>query len=272
MPDDNTDQQNFDGEDVRHTLSLPETIGGEDADLIGEEGGEEGGEQKEGRSEEMEELRAELKELREERRRRDETINRLLSQQNAPAQQPQQTQDQVDQAQDLGVSFEDLPDPVENKQKFNEELNKRINKALSTAQQRSQQQGVEQQRRMAMQQMETEFNSQYPDLAKKPAVMRGAISEEANELRKQGIDVDNYLINNHGEFVQAVADRMRQELGDSTDDESGRSGSKQRSARRTNGVSGGSQPSTSRSRRGNEKKPPSFSEQVKQTQIDMGII
>lgn len=279
MPRENDDQ----GEELdppRHTLALPETIGDEDDDgydLLGDEqeGGEKEGGEKDGKGNEddppdLSSLEQRLDQMQEQLQSKDQMISQLIGQ-RTPA---QDTPPADTGGQDMSdISLEDLPDPVEKPKEFKTALAKKFGEVSSRSQQQSQQAAQQQQRQLAIQRMELDFQRDYEDLADRKALMRGAVSEEAQELRKQGVDSEQFIMNNQGQFLQRVADRMRKELGETgSDDGRGQSRSKQRSTKRTRGVSGGSAPSTSGNRGRKQEKAPSFTEQLKKTQHDMGLI
>lgn len=269
MPPKHSQQQNTgDGEGLEQPaelLAFPHTIGDPDddgSDLLGDDDGDDVGDGGPGGDDS--DLRDDIKQLREDLRSKDQMITRLMGQQQQGG-QPAQTSS----GQDLDINLDDLPDAVEKPQDFKKALSQK----LSSMAQQTNQQSQAQQRQMAIQQLETGFKAKYSDLASKRALMRAAVTEESQDLRSQGIDPEQHILNNQEEFLDRVADRMQQELGHTgSEDEGGQPSSRRRSGKRTTGVSGGSAPSAPRKRGGSEKKPPSFAEQLKKSQLDAGLI
>lgn len=210
--------------------------------------------------ERLERFEAKEREFSERERRMQETIDRLLTSQQAP-QRP------AEPAQPEQVSFNDLPDPVDKPDEFKRTLGERIERAFAFRQQVQSQQQTRQQRLDAVW---GQFQSKYPELARREALVNGVASLEANQLRARGVDPQDALLADPDGFMDRVARRMRQELGE------GEPGSEpdgkqepQRPATRTAGVSSGSQP------RGGDKgaqKSPGFIEQLKRAQQDSGLI
>lgn len=210
--------------------------------------------------ERLERFEAKEREFSERERRMQETIDKLLT-----SQQAQQRPSQPSEPE--SISFNDLPDPVDNPAEFKRTLGERMQRMLASQQQAQSQQQTRQQRLDALW---NQFQTRYPDLAKREALVNGVAALEANQLRSRGLDPQEALLVDPDGFMDRIARRMRQELGE------GESGSEpdgkqeqQRPATRTAGVSGGSQP------RGGDKgaqKAPGFIEQLKRAQQDSGLI
>lgn len=237
----------------------PQTIGDEQdgADLLGDDDEEEGEGGEEPWREELQTIKEQLNTANQREARYMQTINQLLQ---------TRSQGGEDHSGDAGneVSFDDLPDPVEDRKAFNAELGKRISQ-LTENLQSTMQTNVRStvQRQNAAANLETQFAQKYGDLAKRKALLRAAVQEEAEQMRSQGLDPQQAVMNDTESFMESVATRMRTELGI---DESG--GGKPRG--RTKGVGGGS-----RAKGGSkpaEKKPKGFMDQLKKVQLDSGLI
>lgn len=235
----------------------PKTIGEEQdgADLV--DGGEEDGEEEPWR-EELQSIKEQLNTANQREARYMQTINQLLQ---------TRSQGGDDHSGDAGnaVSFDDLPDPVEDRKAFNAELGKRIGQLtenLQTTMQSNMQSTV--QRQNAAANLETQFAQKYGDLAKRKALLRAAVQEEAEQMRSQGMDPQQAVLNDTESFMESVATRMRTELG--VDENS--AGGKPRG--RTRGVGGGSR--AKGTAKPAERKPKGFMDQLKKVQLDSGLI
>lgn len=200
----------------------------------------------------IEALRSELTTLREsyekQRQRDQELIDRLIQ-----GQRPQVQPDPMD----APVKFDDLPDPVDKPEDFRRTLAQKFEMALA---QRERRQSVMSQQQALLDGMWNRFQTEHPDLAKRPALVQGAAAIEATALRQSGIDMDAYLRSNPDGFLSRVVQRMRAELGmeATTPKDSGR----------TVGVSGGT---VSQAKAPAAPKAPSFMEQMRKFQAEDGL-
>lgn len=235
-------------------------IGEEPESQQEEEGGEKTPDELSELRERLERFEAKEREFSERERRMQETIDKLLTSQQAQ-QRPAQSSGPEQ------ISFNDLPDPVDKPDEFKRTLGERMQRMLASQQQAQTQQQTRQQRLDAVW---NQFQSKYPELSKREALVNGVAALEANQLRSRGLDPQEALLADPDGFMDRIARKMRQELGESEEgsDMSGQQ-EQQRQANRTAGVSGGSQP------RGGGKgaqKSPGFIEQLKRAQQDSGLI
>lgn len=233
---------------------FPKTLGADDdddpnRDLVGDDDGEGDGEG-EGGEDPVAQLRRESQE-REERYMR--TINTLIGQQ-----QGRGGDAGGDNSGDAGtLSFDDLPDPVEDRAGFNKALAEKFGTVTKAQQEQMMQQ---MQRQNAVNSLESRFKTKYSDLAGKSALMRAAVQEEADAMRADGLDPQQAAINDQDGFIEKVAKRMKRELG--------QEGGKPRG--RTRGVSAGSKGKTTG--KPAKEKPKGFLDQLKKAQLDSGLI
>lgn len=230
--------------------SFPQTIGEErdedHQDLIGDEEDDDTG----GNDDPVAQLRQESRE-REERYMR--TINQLLA-----TQQGRGADTGGDNSGDAGtIDFDDLPDPVEDRKGFNKALAEKFG-TVSQAQRAQIMQDM--QRQNAVTSLETRFKTKYTDLAGKSALMRAAVQEEADAMRAEGLDPQQAAMNDQDGFIDRVANRMKKELGQGDTKPRGR----------TRGVSAGSRQKGSN--KPPKEKPKGFLDQLKEAQLDSGLI
>lgn len=205
----------------------------------------------------------------EERKSWQQTVDRLIQQQAAPRHAPAEPQ------QPQGVDFNDLPDPVDKPEDFKRALAEKFQKTLQAQQQAQQQQASQQQ--SVSQQLDAlweRFKSEHADLAGKTITLQGAIVAERNDMQMRGIDPQQGILSDPDGFMRRIADRMRSELGTTTQNDPppapGSQQTTQQPANRTGGIAGGT--SVNGSGKGKGKEPPGFLAQLKQSQLDSGLI
>jgi hypothetical protein len=196
-------------------------------------------------------------------RRQQETIDRLIQGQMVGAYQPQQEQQQPSDPYDMS----DLPDPVDKPTEFKAALAEKMRKAAEVARQSNEQQSSQS---SGMDALWSRFQSEYSDLASRPALVHGAVSLEAQELRARGIDPQRAAMMDPDTFLRNVAARMQKELGveQQTDEGAGHKPTRS-NAGRTAGVGGGSHQTRPK---GGAPKAKGFMEQMKDFQMGDGLI
>lgn len=190
---------------------------------------------------------------------------------------------QASAGEDTGAfNLEDLPDPVEDRAGFNKELQKRVtgfvDKQVSATRSQMQTGNLEQQ-------LTNQFHRDHPDLAKKGALFRAAVTEEANVLAASGVNAAQSIAANPDAFLDKVAARMNNELDIDPDDDNGDVDAEGRSRRPRRQASNGGSSSRSRNlgkpsrprRRGGAPgkqpaKPKGFIAELRQQQADMGLL
>ena len=214
----------------------------------------------------------------EERTRWQQTVDRLIQSQAAPAPAAPAPQEQP-----KGIYFGDLPDPVDKPEdfkralaeRFEKEISQRLSSTLDQYQQQTSQQQTSQQ---AFDAMWAKFQQDYSDLADKTTTLKGAIVSEREAMQARGLDPQQAILADPDGFMRRIATKMRDELGVTApsvqDTEvpppASTPGQGQQTANRTAGVGGGS---TQNARgTGQPKPPPSFIEQLKKIQLDSGLI
>lgn len=187
-----------------------------------------------------------------------------------------------------GLNLDDLPDPVEKREDFNKELGKRINGYLTQQQQATQ---TTTQLNQQLQDLDNRFRRDYADIADKSALFQTATQQEVQRMRSMGLDPKRAIFIQPDKFLKDVANRMYSELGidpdarDDDDDDEGGNGQQmqqqrrqtktrinKRSANRTGGVSRGSRPGGGAANRGGKKKASGFVDQIKQQQLEEGLL
>lgn len=103
------------------------------------------------------------------------------------------------------VSFDDLPDPVSEGDKFRSELGKRVTQAIETGVQTGRQITS---RETLVANAWNRFQTKYPELAKHQAVVRAVANEVSSEYMAQGKDFFHELSQNAETYVDAVAKKM----------------------------------------------------------------
>lgn len=211
--------------------------------------------------------------FQEERNRWQQTVDRLIQsqpQQAAPQPEPQQS-----------VDFSDLPDPVDKPeeykkalaQRFEQEMQKRLSSSFENYEQRQNSQ------RTTAQQLDdvwNRFQQNYSDLAAKEITLKGAVLAEREAMQQRNIDPQQGILSDPDGFMERVASRMRNELGitnapsptQTTPPPASAPGQQQ--VNRTAGVGGGSNMNNSGGKK--DKRPPAFSEQLKEMQLQNGLI
>lgn len=191
--------------------------------------------------------------------------------------------DQAAAGEETGAfNLEDLPDPVENRAEFNKALADRVKSfvtgEVTKADSRASTSNLEQQ-------LTNNFYRDYPELAKKSALFRAAVSEEAAILRNSGGNPAAAIGADPDGFLTRVANRMHEELGTPEDqrggdggDEGGRHTRRRRQAKggadrsRTRNLGRRSRPKRRGGKPNQQKKPKGFIAELRQKQTDMGLI
>lgn len=269
-------QEGFEGQDGGMPEPAFPNMGEPEEGQEGGEGG--GGDTLEARLAAMEErLENERQQFAEERKQWQSSVDRLIQGQAAP-QQPQQPAQQPSQPrqEDLpGVDLSGLPDPVDKPQEYQAELGRRISAAMhqqaQTMQQRMQQTQQQTQQELdrdrQLNELWDKFKTEYSDLADKQITLNGAVTAEFNDMRRRGVDPMQGIFANPDGFMQSVATRMRNELGQPAN---GDGNQPPPQPNRTKGLGGGSKPSGAGE--GGGKNPPGFLSQLKKAQLDSGLI
>ena len=209
------------------------------------------------------------------------TILSLSARQAAPAAKQ-------DDPEPIGVDFSDLPDPVEKKDEFHAELGKRINTALArTAEAATNSATAQTQQANSLQDLQTRFQNQHPEMAKKGSLFTATVTTEVNKLKAKGLDAQQFVFGDPDKFLKTVAKSMMEEL-DLTDedlendDDDGEEETRGKARRiksaasrngqsRARGVKGGSNARRGSKRKRNVK-PLGFIDELKRQQLEMGII
>ena len=186
-------------------------------------------------------------------------------------------------AADQGAfDLEDLPDPVEDRAGFNKALAAKVTGFVDN-QVRSTENRVS--TGNLEQNLSNQFRADHPELAKKGAIFRAAVTEEANILATSGVNAATTIGANPSAFLDKVAARMNNELGidpndddNQNDDDDGRAPRRKVRRQKAQGDNSRSRnlgkPSRPR-RRGQPKKPAKpkgFINELRQQQADMGLI
>lgn len=162
------------------------------------------------------------------------------------------------------IDWNDLPDPVEKPDEFKRAIGERVTTSIEAARSEV---GSELDYRSKVDALWNGFRSEYPDLAKKEAL---ANTVAASVIKSRGVDGASWALDNPAEFSQQVAARMKAELG--ITDEPGEGGGKPNSrANRTAGVKGGSKSTSGAGGKGGQA-PKGFLAQLKQSQLESGLI
>ena len=195
--------------------------------------------------------------------------------QNMMYSQPGAQQQQAQEAQKAGLDFDDLPDPVDKPEEFRKAL---ANKMSSFQEQESARLRSEfQQQSQTGSQADDlwrRFQSEYPELAKREALVQGATALEMQALSREGVpDPQRAVFMDPDGFIKRVASRMERELGAEGGDEgnadSAAGGGARQQSNRTQGVSSGTRQAAAAPP---ANKPPGFLSQLKKTQLDSGLI
>lgn len=269
-----------DGQTPSHLTMMPRTIGDPNADLGDGDDGEEDDEPGD-----PDPMQQKLQSLEQQNQQLQENLNQMMLRMSAqpPAQQPVQGGQQQQAPTPEDLKLDDLPDPVDDRQKFNQELGKRIDQYVKGQQQQFQTQNQFQQQ---LADLDSQFRRNYPDLADKEMLFQASVQQEANKMKQAGLDPRQAAFMQPDKFLQDVASRMRSELGADPDgggqqqQAAAGGGQKQQPKQkgqgggRTKGVSGGSSPGNSGKRgSGNQQQPPKgFIDQLKGRQLDDGLI
>lgn len=200
----------------------------------------------------------------------------LTQQQGGQQQQQQQGTDEPPMP-----SLDDLPNPEDDPEGFRKGLSQKIGETLQQHQE-TVQRSVQQQtsRQQSMEQVWERFRGKYPELAKREALVSGATSLEANNLRASGVqDVETAITADPDSFIDRVASRMKNELGEPEESDAGSGGDQeqqrqpqrqqQQGGGRTKGVSGGSR---HKGTGGKQQPSPGFMQQLKDRQLNEGLI
>lgn len=176
-----------------------------------------------------------------------------------------QTRQQNGDAPIKAPSLDDLPDPTTDPDKFKTALSEYVNGAIAQGTQQITQQSK---RAQDMDGLMSKFSTDYPDLAKRDALLRGATAVEAQALRARGIqDVEAAVLANPDDFLKRVAARMNTELGIAG---SGENNGKQhrQNVNRTGGVSSGTRTASGQKP---DAKPAGFVNQLRDKQLADGL-
>lgn len=273
MAGENGEQDYIADQDTVH----PHTIGSEKEPLdrgLDQYDVDDGGSQEPSVDEKLAALEAKIEEQDRLRTQEREFYQNMLA-----ARMGQQGQDGQDQGQDqgaAGISFDDLPDPVDKPEEFRKGLSQKFNSAMEQERERIQQSVNHQtSNAQALDRMWNTFKQRYPDLAEKEALVSGVTNMEAQRIRAQGGDVPSVVMADPDGFMERIAGRMKQELGISDNDNGqqegnhGQNGRQGGGAGRTRGVSSGTR-QQGRPRGGEQPRP--FMDQLKKTQLDSGLI
>lgn len=276
----NQNNQDLLGEDQAHLLNLPKYLGDPDADDGNQDllGADDDGDDLE-HDEEFANLQQQFEDLQG-RFADNQDLTQQLLMQLATNGQNNNNQQQSNAAEE--INFDDLPDPVEKRAEFNKELGTRINKILE---QRTTNSDTANQYQNALNNLETSFRTNYEDLAAKPALFQSVLTQKVNQLRARGLDPKAVVFSQPDKFLKGVAEQMYDELGidpeDDADDDDGQQQHrgkkkvqfKKRGANRTKGLGRQSTDTNARGgKSGKDKQPLGFTDQLKKTQLENGLI
>lgn len=255
------------------------SIGAPDPEEDGEKGSE-GEDTVAARLAQLEEQREEDRRMfAEERKHWQSTVDRLLQGQAAPSGQASQGGQAPEPPKSPEVDFSGLPDPVDKPAEYQAELSRRMNSAMqqqvslteqrvrAAQEQTQQQQNVYQQ----LDNMWEQFKTKYQDLADKQITLKGSVSAEIEGMRQRGVDPTQGMMADPDGFMERVASRMRKELGEPDQGQSGSEGEAGNTPpNRTKGLGNGTKVNGMSGKGG--KKPPGFLDQLKKVQLDSGLI
>jgi hypothetical protein len=144
-----------------------------------------------------------------ERQLQQQTIDRILQSQQSVVDAFRQREEPRPQP----VSFDDLPDPVEDRVGFNKALAERV-AALSKqqAEELVSRSTAETTRATSLDAVWNKFQAEYKDLASDPELAGAFATAEIQRIRATGADPINAIISDPDGFNKRVADRMRQKL------------------------------------------------------------
>lgn len=193
-----------------------------------------------------------------------QSLETLLTQRAQPTQQQQV-------AAPESVSFDDLPDPVQNPKEYNRALAERINlREQQLTNTLSQQFMSQMTRAQTMDSLWNRFTVQQPELAKRSALLQGAAAVTFNELRVRGVDPEAIAQQNPDSLIGLIAQRMQNELGVPAAGQSQQNAQQQGGSARTQGIQGGS------TLNGGTKPKPvktmTLADTIKKQQQDLGIL
>lgn len=244
----------------------------------------------------LQQLEQELAEQRQQWNQREQhyqsTLEALMAQrypaqgyQQGPAQGQQPAQPQTPQ-----FSLDDLPDPIQSPTEFKTKLAEKIGTTLQS-QSQSQAQVYEQMARgQALDSVWNRFTTQHAELAKHDLLVNGASQQLMSDLRARGIDPVALAMQNPDSLVGALAERVQaglaqfsgqqpgqqpgpgqppQQLGPAQQGQQPAPQQHQPGAPRTQGFATGS---TATGAPQQPQQPPSFTEQLKKAQQDMGVL
>jgi hypothetical protein len=207
-------------------------------------------------------LEAETKAFQEERSRWQQTVDKLIQTQATRPSEPQQPQ------QPQVPSFHDLPDPVDKPEEFKQALQQRMHQQFQAHQQELQkfQQTQQTQQSFASQldNLWSQFQQKHSDLAPKQALLQGVVGQERARMEQQGLDVQQAILADPDGFMDRVATKMREELGQPAAPQQ-----QQQPVNRTGGLGTGSNVNGK-----GGSKPQGFAgfvDQIKKSQLDDGL-
>lgn len=217
---------------------------------------------------EIDELRAQMKTMQDQFNEREtfyrNSLETMLSQRVQPVQQQQQRAPEP-------LSFDDLPDPVQNPKEYNRALAERINlREQQLTNTLSQQFMGQMTRAQTMDSLWNRFTIQQPELAKRSALLQGAAAVTFNELRMRGVDPESIAQQNPDSLIGLIAQRMQSELGISGQQGGQSPAQQQGSPARTQGIQGGSTLNGAASQK--PVKTLTLADTIKKQQKDLGIL
>lgn len=207
----------------------------------------------------VDELQTNYQKLQE---RYQQTIDKMLQNQSIQQQAPQQAQPQQET-----VSFDDLPDPVENPKDFRSKLAEKISRQRELDRQQIMGQFTQQQTQTkSLDEVWNKFQSAHEDLAADQELVTLFAKSEVERMQAQGINPQQAILADPDNFIERVATMMRTKLGKVAPQANP---AQTKDAGRTADVGGGGKPPSG----GGDKAPSKgFIQQLREKQLADGIL